>query len=285
MKKREPLRSIAVLPSVITLMNGFFGFLAIMITCNEPNLRWQLPLLKIRDFSYPEIAALLIIAGMLADMFDGKVARSAGATSLFGAQLDSLCDAVSFGIAPALISYKMIAIELSELRTGGFFYTNITQNWVLFSAIIYAMCALVRLARFNVENDSDTSAHTTFAGLPSPAAAGLIISLVLFHEGFIPQTASRFQFLLPIADKLGLVSLWSIPIALCAAGLLMVSRINYPHVANRLNRGTQSFGYLIIAIIAGLFAIWLFHIALFLGFTAYIIYGLTRRLTEKSKRG
>ena len=284
MKKREPLKYIAILPSVITLMNGFFGFLAILIICHEPNLRWQIPLLKARSASYPEIAAFMIIAGMLADMFDGKVARSAGATSLFGAQLDSLCDAVSFGIAPALVSYKMLATEFAGLRAEGSVYANIAQRWILFSAIIYAMCALVRLARFNVENDDDVSAHTTFVGLPSPAAAGLIVSLVLFREGFITQIASRFQFFVFLSDRLEHISLWAIPVALCIAGLLMVSRINYPHVANRLNRGTQSFNSLIITVIVGLLALWIFHIALFLGFTAFIIYGLVCYIIEKVKR-
>lgn len=274
-KKREPLKYIAVLPSAITLMNGFFGFLAIIIVSHEVELRWQ-PILDIRSFSYPEIAAFLILVAMLADILDGLVARSTSSTSLFGAQLDSLCDAVSFGIAPAIISYKLFAVELVKLQELGLVGAGITNHWILFGAIIYAMCALVRLARFNVENDSDISAHMNFAGLPSPGAAGMIVSLVLFHEGFLQHIPSRFELLTPISDTLRLISFWAIPVALVVCGFLMVSRIKYPHLANQLFKRKQSFEYLIIVIIFVLFAIWMFHIAILMGFLVFVAYGFIR---------
>ena len=283
MKQKEQLRYIAVLPSVITLMNGFFGFLAIMMA-SYAGLRWQFPMLNVRSFSYSETAVLMVYMGMLADMFDGMVARSAGVTSPFGAQLDSLCDAVSFGVAPALIAFKMFSAELVEMRASGFAQASVMGRWALFGAIIYAMCALVRLARFNVETDADAASHMSFTGLPSPAAAGFIVSLVLFHEGFLPSIAARFSSHADFAYGLERIIFWSIPFALCAMGLLMVSRIAYPHLANRLFKGKQPFHILIVVIFVVMFVIWNFHIAILLGFSAFVVYGLACWLMEKLKR-
>ena len=280
MNEREPLKYIAILPSVITLMNGFFGFLAIVIASQGPGLRWQLPLLAIRSFSYPEIAAWMIIIGMVADTLDGRVARNCGLTTNFGAQLDSLCDAVSFGIAPALLSYKVFAVELVELRALGFQYANLAGRWVLFAAIIYAMCALVRLARFNVETD-DGDAHMSFAGLPSPAGAGLIVSLILFYENLIPKITAHFSGFSPVVNMLEKTSLWSIPAALLISGILMVSRIHYPHVANKLFHGKKPFSSLIFVIFAGFFALWNIHVILLFGFSAFVFYGVVRKLAER----
>ena len=280
MNEKEPLKYIAILPSIITLMNGFFGFLAIVIASHEPGLRWQIPLLAIRSFSYPEIAAWMIIMGMIADMLDGRIARNSGSTSNFGGQLDSLCDAVTFGVAPALLSYKMCSAELVELKVLGFRYANLVGRWVLFTAIIYAMCALVRLARFNVENAGD-DAHMSFAGLPSPAGAGLLVSLILFHEDLIPRIAAQFSASSPIVDMLEKTALWSIPVALFISGILMVSRIHYPHVANKLFHGKKPFSSLIFVIFAGFFALWNIHIALLLGFSVFALYGLVGRFAER----
>ena len=288
MKDKERLKFISVLPSAITLLNGLFGFCAILIASQEPHLSFSFPLLPRGIMSYPAISAWLIIFSMIADALDGSVARASGYTSGFGAQLDSLSDAVSFGIAPALISYKMFAIKVAELRGNEARYANLISRWVLFAAIFYAMCALVRLARFNVESDEEDSSHLNFSGLPSPAAAGLIISLVLFHEEFASASnfITRMSFASsPLPDIFERVSMWCLPFALMLAGVLMVSRITYPHFVNQMLRSRKPFTLLPLTLFLGLFIIWTINISLLLVFLSFCLYGLIRWLLSLLRRG
>ena len=286
MKKKKRLRFVAVLPSAITLLNGFFGFSAILIASHDPGLIFNFPLLPRGNLSYPAISAWLILLSMIADALDGTVARASGYTSGFGAQLDSLCDAVSFGAAPALLAYKMFAIELEHLRGNEVRFANLIGRWVLFAAIFYAMCALVRLARFNVETDEGESSHMVFSGLPSPAAAGLIVSLVLFHEEFASNFIIRLSFTESAVPRvIERVSLWVLPFALMAAGALMVSRIPYPHFVNRVLRSRKPFTLLPLTIFLVLFVMWTLHISLLLIFLIFCLYGIVRWLSRRrSKR-
>lgn len=286
MKENGRLKFIAVLPSAITLLNGFFGFCAILIASNEPHLSYSFPLFPGGNLSYPTIAAWLIILSMVADAFDGSVARASGYTSPFGAQLDSLSDAVSFGVAPALIAYKMFAIKVAELRGNEARFANLISRWVLFAAIFYAMCALVRLARFNVETDDEEDSHMTFSGLPSPAAAGLIISLILFHEEFHSNFIVRMSLAgSGVPDALQRITMWSLPFALILTGMLMVSRVAYPHFINRMLRSRKPFTLLPLTIFLGLFIIWTIHISLLIVFLSFCLYGLIRWLIGKARRG
>ena len=113
------------------------------------------------------LCGALILLAMLFDAVDGQVARITRATSDFGAQLDSLCDLVSFGLAPAILLVKMCP---------QFSYWHRDAIWCI--AAVFACCAALRLARFNVESDSDDD-HTMFAGLPTPAAAAAIGSFAI----------------------------------------------------------------------------------------------------------
>ena len=274
-KKHRPIKFIAVLPSAITLLNGFFGISAILIASIEPGLRYHFPLISRINLSYLTLSAWMILLSMVADALDGSVARASGFSSDFGAQLDSLCDVVSFGVAPALLSYKLFASELADLYRDEFRFSNFFGRWVLFCALFYALCALVRLARFNVETDSDETSHMSFAGLPSPAAAGLIVGLVLFHEQFVSSPIIRLSFpgsALP--EVFRSVSLWCIPFALLLTGLLMVSRIAYPHIVNHLLHRKKPFTVLVLMLFIGLFAIWNIHISLLLGFLLFCLYGV-----------
>lgn len=283
--RRKRLKLTAVLPSAITLLNGFFGFLAILIASYQPGLDFRFPLLPEINMSYPAICAWLIILSMVADGLDGGVARASGYTSKFGSQLDSLCDTVSFGVAPALLSYKMLAVELEQLRGAEFRFVNMTGRWVLFVAIFYAMCALTRLARFNVETTEDEASHMNFSGLPSPAAAGLVISLVLFHEKIAYDSIARMSFISASASAaLERISLWAIPFALMLAGVLMVSRVTYPHVVNQLMRSKSPFPILILAIFVGMLAIWTIDVSLLLCFLSFFLYGLIRWVVKALKR-
>ena len=286
MKVKRSIRLVAVLPSAITLMNGFFGVSAIFIAGVAPNLRYHFPMLSRVNLSFPSISAWLIIFSMVADALDGSVARASGSSSKFGAQLDSLCDVVSFGVAPAFLAYNLFALELANLFRDEIRFSSFIGRWVLFCAVLYALCALVRLARFNVETDDDAASHMSFAGLPSPAAAGLIVSLVLFHEQFSSIFIIRLSLLgSAVPDVLRSISLWCIPFFLLLSGLLMVSRITYPHIVNQMLRRRKSFTVLVLTLFIGLFAIWNIHISLLLGFLFFCLYGVFRKLTKTLKRG
>ena len=114
------------------------------------------------------LRGVLIFFAMMFDMFDGQVARLAKVTSDFGAQLDSLCDVVSFGVAPGILMVKMCP-QFAQVHREA--------SWII--AALYACCAAMRLARFNVETDEEDD-HMSFEGLPSPAAASVIASFAMF---------------------------------------------------------------------------------------------------------
>lgn len=174
-------RSIALLPNLITTGAMFSGFYAIVAAMNG-------------RFA---AAGVAVYVAMFLDAADGRVARMTSSESAFGAQYDSLSDLVAFGVAPALVAFSW---ALSGLGKAG---------WVV--TFIYMACAALRLARFNAAASED---HSSFTGLPSPAAAALIASSVwLWSEaagaspGTVPQAGTAAVAL--------------------AAGLLMVSNYKY----------------------------------------------------------
>jgi CDP-diacylglycerol--serine O-phosphatidyltransferase len=145
--KRRPFRrGTAILPSLFTTGNLFLGFWAIV---------------KAFDGQAVEAAPLVGLAIVL-DMLDGRIARLTGTTSEFGASLDSLADAISFGVAPALLAYRW-ALD------------DVHQGWL--AAFLFATCGVLRLARFNVQKHADMR---FFVGLPIPAAAGQLAAVIAF---------------------------------------------------------------------------------------------------------
>ena len=104
----------------------------------------------------------MIFFAMIADMLDGRVARMSQATSSFGGQLDSLCDMVSFGIAPAFLMLKILEnkLDLSSLNQTTF--GTFLERFIWLAAAVYFSCAAIRLARFNVENEKEESEHISF---------------------------------------------------------------------------------------------------------------------------
>ncbi|MHB1651186.1 MAG: CDP-diacylglycerol--serine O-phosphatidyltransferase [Desulfitobacteriaceae bacterium] len=140
-----------MIPSIFTLSNLLFGFMALV---------WTLD----REF---HLAAGMILLSVLMDSMDGKVARKLSVSSDFGKELDSLSDLVSFGVAPAILTYS------------AFLQTSL-GTWGILIAAIFALCGAIRLARFNVLNIS-----THFVGVPITFAGGLMALLILF-SGFVP---------------------------------------------------------------------------------------------------
>jgi len=139
-------RGIYLLPNLFTLTALFAGFYAIIAAMK----------------GHFEIAAIAVFIGMVMDTLDGRVARLTNTQTEFGAQLDSLSDMVSFGVAPAVILY---AWGLNTLGKAGWLIT-----------FVYAACVALRLARFNVQHA--TSDKRYFVGLPCPPAAAVIASLI-----------------------------------------------------------------------------------------------------------
>jgi CDP-diacylglycerol--serine O-phosphatidyltransferase len=156
-------------------------------------------------------------------------------TSDFGAQLDSLCDVISFGVAPAVL---ILRSTISILRAQ-FDYVGVERIvWCI--AGVYVLCAVLRLARFNVETDADESAHMDFHGLPSPAAAACLASMVLLFTNLMEK---NWVWLTPEILLRGMS--FTLPILAALTGLLMVARFRYPHLINQYIRGKKPFGYLV----------------------------------------
>jgi CDP-diacylglycerol--serine O-phosphatidyltransferase len=167
-------------------------------------------------------------------------------TSDFGAQLDSLCDAISFGVAPAFLLLKLCSdsdrLEVSDVWMKGL--------WVI--AALYVMCTIMRLARFNVENDHSPESHLWFKGLPSPAAAGAVASAAILRyelrDEWWSDILSRLNinpYSLEQAIDLGL------PLATLALAILMVSHVPYPHLVNQMLRGRGDFTHVVKLLFAG----------------------------------
>jgi CDP-diacylglycerol--serine O-phosphatidyltransferase len=147
-------RGVYLLPSLLTVANLFCGYGAIVYAASRA------------DF---DTAALLIGIAMVLDTLDGFIARLTNSTSAFGVQLDSLADVVSFGVAPAILAFLWGLWPLGRV------------GWAV--GFLYVTAAAMRLARFNIQTNT-ISDKRYFAGMPSPAAAGVIASTVyLFPQG------------------------------------------------------------------------------------------------------
>lgn len=244
------IRTVAVLPTLFTLGNLVCGFFALVVAArverpaspdlkSTTSLRQPQDMLPIPHFN-PEddwhnvmLAGALIFLAMVFDALDGHVARLSRATSDFGAQLDSLCDAVTFGVAPAFLLVKMCPV---------FTYRHREAVWII--AASFAACAVLRLARFNVETGEEDD-HLNFSGLPSPAAAGALAGCGLMFYALRVQD-NQFAY----AEQIATIVANALPFYAVLLALLMVSRIPYPHVVNQVFRGQHSFGHLVGLIFA-----------------------------------
>ena len=219
LSKRDPSgrrgvrRAVVLMPNGLTLFNLFCGIYAIVLAIRG-------------DIAS---APTFIVLGGIADVLDGRVARATGTGSRFGEELDSLVDAISFGFAPALIMY------LGMPSRG---------NWEWLLVFIFTSCAVMRLARFNVEQAGRKKTH--FHGLPSPAA-GLTLATYywfsqtpLYNQAVILFTDSKTLSELPWHNLLrGLM-------AILAA--LMISDVPYPAVPSiGFSSVRKSIGTLVVA--------------------------------------
>ena len=147
------------LPNFITSLNLASGFIAIIFVLNGDLVT----------------ASCLILAAMIFDFLDGFTARLLNAYSVIGKELDSLADVVSFGVAPGIIIYSLLARALRLTETSGLDHDNFLIFILLCSTAVMPVCAALRLAIFN----TDETQAKSFKGLPTPANALAVISLVI----------------------------------------------------------------------------------------------------------
>ncbi len=226
-RTRPRLIVVAVLPTLITLGNLLAGMIAISYLMDA----WGTVTGEAREHLWTK-AAWMIFIGMVCDALDGRVARLTGAASSFGAELDSLADVVTFGVAPALLAKSVIQGTMPGV---------VAPKLVTALVAVYALGAALRLARYNVESARvSVPGHVTrvFRGLPSPGAAGVVAAVVLL----------RREFAVP---GLGWVFLCATPIL----GLLMISRFPYAHLVNRYLAGRRSPLVIVVLAIAVFLAI------------------------------
>jgi CDP-diacylglycerol--serine O-phosphatidyltransferase len=245
MNEQNP--KIYLLPNLMTAGNLFCGFAATLKILEGALLQ----------ISEPDAAAVLfhtaiwfILGACIFDLLDGRLARLGGHDSPFGREFDSIADIVSFGVAPALLVYRIV---LQEFPRAG---------WVV--AFVYLACGALRLARFNCIAANHEGADKEFKGFPIPAAAGLIASLTLFMLWMVEseRRLGNWKFVLP-------------PLMLFLS-FMMFSRFRYPSFKGINWRTTKSIPrFLVISIVLIFTAMnyeWM-PAALFL---AYLLYGFLR---------
>ncbi|MBI2879909.1 MAG: CDP-diacylglycerol--serine O-phosphatidyltransferase [Candidatus Rokubacteria bacterium] len=228
-------RGIFLLPSLLTTGNLFCGFLAIILA-TEGDYHW---------------AALTILIAMVLDILDGKVARLTKTTTQFGLEFDSLADVVSFCVAPALLLYFWALAPLGRV------------GWL--AAFLYVICGAMRLARFNVMSGSGDRRY--FLGLPTPAAAGVLVAIVLLFEKI----------------ELARAELFVLSMVVYLLAFLMISSFRY-HSFKELDFGRRRpLGVLLLVVLAVLIVASHPQLFLFLLFGIYALSGPARRLILRKR--
>jgi len=250
------------LPNLMTSLNLFCGFGSV-IRCIQAWAASNLGDPVTSQLFYTQ-AVYLILAAVFFDGLDGRLARLGGRESIFGKEFDSIADVVSFGVAPSLMVFFMILSPSKDFP----FFRDI--GWII--GFIYLLCVGIRLARFNVithplmEKNEVTSCKD-FIGLPCPAAAGVISSLVLVLNKF----------------ELSFLSIF-LPALMILIAYLMVSSIRYPsfkHVDWTTRMRFTSF--ILLIIILTLIAMFR-AVGVSLLFHAYIFYGIFLHLRARFRK-
>jgi CDP-diacylglycerol--serine O-phosphatidyltransferase len=237
------IRELPVLPTLLTAGNLACGVTAILLAVDNR----------------PGWGAALIFLAMFFDLFDGKVARLTGTDGAFGAELDSLADVVSFGVAPAFLMHRLFLGEPGVWDEG--------KRLVLVIAVIYVVLTAIRLARYNIEAAVKTQQGPApyFKGLPSPGAAAVICAwsglfayladfspMAIDGSHWIPSMTWRESWLSRCCDFTTFSQYYRTSLLGCGLLLafLMVSNIPFPHLGNTLLNRQLKFRQLILGILS-----------------------------------
>jgi len=231
MKEQKRKRGGYLIPNVLTSGNLFSGLFAILAVFNANYLA----------------AAIAILVALVFDVLDGKSARLMNSTSQFGVEYDSLADLVSFGVAPGLLIYSWA----------------LSGHGMLGSAVMFAFvaCGALRLARYNVMTANSESKH--FTGLPIPAAASVIATLVVFDHHIVRMGAEVKPLLILIMTL--------------TLAFLMVSTIKYRSFKDLKFRGGSHFNYLVWAILGLMLVVAWPQVTLFVLFAGYAVSGIIEK--------
>lgn len=255
----ESKLKIYFLPNLLTAGNLFCGFVALtkIVEADIPS----------GDYTQIKYALGFILLACIFDLFDGRVARMAGAESPFGREFDSLADLVSFGVAPAFLVHRVVLHEV--------FVGHPERGW--FIASIYLLCGAFRLARFNcLATMAGTGGGKEFLGFPIPSAAGLVASLTLLIIKLDEneRTLGKSKYLLAVV--------------LVLLSAMMVSTVKYPTFKSLGLRSTSTFAKVIIgSLFLGLILmLWetILYYVLPAFFTLYLVYGFVRPYISRKMR-
>lgn len=230
---RPVRRAVVILPNGFTLANLFFGIFAIVVAARG-------------EFSK---ACLFIVIGGIADALDGRVARATGTGSRFGSELDSLVDAISFGLAPAMIMFFAV------LNKHGW-------DWIF--VFLFVACAVIRLARFNIEQAGRAKRY--FHGLPSPAAGMTLATYYWFSQTSLYSETNIGE--LPWHVMMRFIML--------ALGYLMISDVSYPAVPTVGYRKVSEILGTLVVVATFLGVLFLPREFFFPALMLYVLYGLTK---------
>ena len=259
--KEKIKKGIFIIPSLITCGNMTFGILSIFSSISNNFIT----------------ASWCLIAALVCDILDGRIARMTKTTSEFGMQLDSLSDLVSFGMAPALMMYLMVLKTMGKIGIA--------------IAVLFVLCSALRLARFNVAAHQATQSGKTnkhFIGLPTPASAGLLISFVLSYELLDPEGNVFNSKTIP--DLMNLMPFFynMVPIALVVLSFLMVSNIPYTSFKKLKLTRVRTIELLTLLIVLIILILVFPQNVIFLIFSFYVLSGIVfyipRLLINRSRQ-
>lgn len=225
-------RAVIILPSTFTLGNLFLGVFAMVSAARG-------------EF---EVAAWSIVWAALLDMLDGRIARFTATGSRFGTELDSLVDAISFGVAPGFVAYMA-------------YFANQPWSWIL--SFLYITAVVLRLARFNVEQGG--RAKTSFYGLPSPTAGMVLATVYPFFNApaVVDLTGGG-----PSAQSVGILMI--------VLSVLMLSHVPYALVPRLSFRGVGATATSLVMLVFAAVAIAIPEYSIFPFLGLYTLWGVTR---------
>jgi CDP-diacylglycerol---serine O-phosphatidyltransferase len=244
------------LPNLFTLLNLFFGCIAVIFTLqNGISIMYGADGAQLVDM--PEkiwVASLCIALAAMVDFVDGFVARMFKVSSSFGKQLDSLADAVSFGVAPGMILYQFLRMSFMKQQNG----LDISLWWLM-PALIVPCAAAYRLARFNI----DESQEFGFKGVPTPAVGLFVASFPLIYWNAGNETLVAL-----------LLNKWILYAIIFLLSWLMVSRLPLMSFKFKDYSVQNNLSKIILVIVAVLAAIFLKWLAVPVVFVFYIVLSL-----------